>query len=289
MKPLQSALLLSFCLALGASAPAQAEAKPYFGTSSSYKSGFSSQKGNTARSRPSAPPANRQSGPGAFGKAPGSPASAYPRNSPGNSSAASRDLERSAAQARALSNLEARRAAGRAPAPLPPLNDTPMRPAPSAQPDAVAARNAATAPSGYPQQVIVQQPSGNSGLMSGVVGFMLGRAMSQANQPVAYPTSSTPSTPPAATTYPTTAGSVPPPTPAINQAGQITGMPGLGDAPAVDARTPAPPQPSFGAGVLRWFAWLGLVSGIAWAAVFAVRKLRTARAARRPNYSFERN
>ena len=285
MKPLQSALLLSFCLALGASAPAQAEAKPYFGTSSSYKSGFSSQKGNTARSRPSAPPANRQSGPGAFGKAPGSPASAYPRNSPGNSSAASRDLERSAAQARALSNLEARRA----PAPLPPLNDTPMRPAPSAQPDAVAARNAATAPSGYPQQVIVQQPSGNSGLMSGVVGFMLGRAMSQANQPVAYPTSSTPSTPPAATTYPTTAGSVPPPTPAINQAGQITGMPGLGDAPAVDARTPVPLQPSFGAGVLRWFAWLGLLSGIAWAAAFAVRKLRRARAARRPNYSFERN
>ena len=286
MKPLQSALLLSFCLALGACAPAQAEAQPYFGTSSTYKSGFSSQKGNTQRSRPSAPPANRQSGPGAFGKAPGSPASAYPRNSPANSSAASRDLDRSAAQARALNNLEARRTAQRPPAPLPPLNDTPMRPAPSAQPDAMAARNTATAPPGYPQQVIVQQPSGNSGLMSGVVGFMLGRAMSQANQPVAYPTSSPP---PVATTYPTTAGSVPPPTPAINQAGQITGMPGLGDAPAVNARTPAPPQPSFGASVLRWFAWLGLVSVIAWAAVFAVRKVRRLRAARQPHYSFERN
>ena len=189
MKPLQSVLLLSFCLALGACAPAQAEAQPYFGTSSTYKSGFSSQKGNAQRSRPSAPPANRQSGPGAFGKAPGSPASAYPRNSGAKSSAASRDLDRSAAQARALNNLEARRAAQRAPAPLPPLHDTPMRPAPSAQPDAMAARNTATAPPGYPQQVIVQQPSGNSGLMSGVVGFMLGRAMSQANQPVAYPLS----------------------------------------------------------------------------------------------------
>ena len=286
MKPLQSALLLSFCLALGASAQAQAEARPYFGTSSSYKSGFSSQKGNAARSRPSAPPASRQSGPGAFGKAPGSPASAYPRNSSANSSAASRDLDRSAAQARALSNLEARRAAERAPAPLPPLNDTPLRPtppAPSQQPDAVTARNTATAPPGYP---IVREPSGNSGLMNGVLGFMLGRAMSQANQPVAYPTSSTPS---AATTYPTTAGSVPPPSPAINQAGQITGMPGLGDAPAVIARTPAPPQPSFGASVLRWFAWLGLVSGIAWAAVFAVRKMRRLRAARQPHYSFERH
>ena len=277
MKPFQSAVLLSFCLALGASAPALAEAKPYFGTSSSYKSGFSSQKGNTARSRPSAPPANRQSGPGAFGKAPGSPASAYPGNRPSKSSAASRDLDRSAAQARALDNLDARRAAASAPAPLPPLNDTPLRPAspaPSPQPGAIAARNTATAPPGYPQQVIVQQPSGGGGLMGGVLGFMLGRAMSQANQPVAYPT---------------TAGSVPPPTPAINQAGQITGMPGLGDAPAVNARTPAPPQPSFGASVLRWFAWLGLVSGIAWAAVFAVRKVRRLRAARQPNYSFERN
>lgn len=289
MKPLQSALLLSFCLALGACAPAQAEAKPYFGTSSSYKSGFSSQKGNAARSRPSAPPANRQSGPGAFGKAPGSPASAYPRNKPANSSAASLDLDRSAAQARALNNLDTRRASANRPTPLPPLNDTPMRPAPSTQPDAVTSRNTATAPPGYPQQVIVQQPSGGSGLMSGVVGFMLGRAMSQANQPVAYPTSPTSSTAPASTSYPTTAGSVPPPTPAINQSGQITGMPGLGDAPAVNARTPAPPQPSFGASVLRWFAWLGLVSGIAWAAVFAVRKVRRLRAARQPHYAFERN
>ncbi len=292
MRPLQSVLLLSFCMALGASVPAQAEAKPYSGTSSSYKSGFSSQKGNTARSRPSAPPANRQSGPGAFGKAPGSPASAYPRNgsadSASNTSAASRDLDRSAAQARALKTLDERRAANAAanapaPAPLPPLNDTPMRPGSPAQPAPPDARGTATAPPGYPQQVIVQQPSGGSGLMHGVLGFMLGRAMSQANQPVAYPTSSTSST------YPATAGSAPPPAPAINQDGQLTGMPGLGDPPAANARTPAPPQPSFGASVLRWFVWLGLLSGIAWAAVFAVRKVRHLRAARQPNYSFERN
>lgn len=270
MKPLQSALLLSLCLALGT---AQAEARPYSGTSSSYKSGFSSQKGNAASSRPSAPPANRQSGPGAFGKAPGSPASAYPRNSQRNASAASRDLDRSAAQARALDALEARRAAQRAPAPLPPLNDTPMRPAPPAPPDRPPVRDSATAPPGYPQQVIVQQPSGDGGLMNGVVGFMLGRAMSQVNQPVAYPT---------------TAASVPPPAPAVGHDGRITGMPGLGETPAA-ARTPAPPQPSFGAGVLRWFAWLGLLSAIAWAGVFALRKWRRLRAARQPHYSFERS
>ena len=286
MKPLRSALLLSFCIALGASVPARAEAKPYSGTSSSYKSGFSSQKGNTARSRPSAPPANRQSGPGAFGKAPGSPASAYPRNGSAdtNTSAASRDLDRSAAQARALKNLDERRAAAAAPTPLPPLNDTPMRATPMrpGAPAPLDARAPVAAPPGYPQQVIVQQPS--SGLMHGVLGFMLGRAMSQANQPVAYPTTT------ATTTAPTTAtpaGGAP--APVVNGDGQLTGMPGLGDPPAVNARTPAPPQSSFGASVLRWFAWLGLMSVIAWAAVFAVRKVRKLRAARQPHYSFERN
>lgn len=280
MKPLRSALLLSFCIALGACVPAHAEAKPYSGTSSSYKSGFSSQKGNTASRRPSAPPANRQSGPGAFGKAPGSPASAYPRSgaadTSANTSAASRDLDRSAAQARALKNLDQRRADAAAPAPLPPLNDTPMRPGAPAPLDARAP--AAAPPPGYPQQVIVQQPS--SGLMHGVLGFMLGRAMSQANQPVAYPTTT-------ATTPPTMTGTAP--SPAVNGDGQLTGMPGLGDPPAANARTPAPPQPSFGASVLRWFAWLGLLSGIAWAAVFGVRKVRKLRAARQPHYSFERN
>ena len=189
-----------------------------------------------------------------------------------NTSAASRDLDRSAAQARALKNLDQRRAAAAAPAPLPPLNDTPMRPGAPAPLDARAP--AAAPPPGYPQQVIVPQPS--SGLMHGVLGFMLGRAMSQANQPVAYPT-----------TTATMTGSAP--APAVNRDGQLTGMPGLGDPPAANARSPAPPQPSFGASVLRWFAWLGLLSGIAWAAVFAARKVRKLRAARQPHYSFERN
>lgn len=259
MKSFHSALLLTLCLALGSSALAEARPSSHSGTSSSYKSGFSSQKSNSSKSSPAAPPAaNRQSGPGAFGKAPGSPASATPRNT----SAASRDLDQSAAQANALKTLDARRAAAATPAPLPP-NDTVLRPQQSP---------VYQAPPVYQQQpVIVQQPS--SGLMHGVLGFMLGRAMSQSHQPVPYPTASSGGgTAPAATDA---------------QSGMVNGMPGLG-AP-VPAAPPAAPEPSFGATVARWFVWLAVLSVIGWALVYTVRKLRRLRAGNATNYSFERN
>jgi hypothetical protein len=257
MKSFHSVLLLTLCLALGNGALAQARPTSHSGTSSSYKSGFSSQKSNSSKSAPTAPPANRQSGPGAFGKAPGSPASATPRNS----SAASRDLDQSAAQANALKTLDARRAAAATPAPLPP-NDTVLgqRQAPVYQ-----------APPVYQQPpVIVQQPS--SGLMHGVLGFMLGRAMSQSHQPVAYPT--------------TSGGTAPAPVAVDPQSGMVNGMPGLG-APVPAATTP--PAPSFGATVARWFVWLAVLGVIGWALVYTLRKLRRLRAGNATNYSFERN
>lgn len=206
-----------------------------------------------------APPASRQSGPGAFGKAPGSPASATPRNT----SAASRDLDQSAAQANALKTLDARRAAA-APTAPPPLNDTVSRPQPSP---------VYQAPPVYQQApIIVQQPS--SGLMHGVLGFMLGRAMSQSHQPVAYPTATTPA-----------AGSPAPADTGAAQAGMVNGMPGLGDpVPAAP-----PPAPSFLATVARWMVWLGVLSVMVWALVYTVRKLRRLRAGNATNYSFERN
>jgi hypothetical protein len=261
MKSFHSALLLTLCLALGSSALAEARPSSHSGTSSSYKSGFSSQKSNSSKSSPVAPPAaNRQSGPGAFGKAPGSPASATPRNT----SAASRDLDQSAAQANALKTLDARRAAAATPAPLPP-NDTVLRPQQSP---------VYQAPPVYQQPpVIVQQPS--SGLMHGVLGFMLGRAMSQSHQPVSYPTTSSDNG----------GGTAPVATDA--QSGMVNGMPGLG-AP-VPAAPPAAPEPSFGATVARWFVWLSVLSVIGWALVYTVRKLRRLRTGNATNYSFERN
>lgn len=260
MKSFRSALLLTVCLALAGNVPVYAGATSHSGTSSSFKSGFSSQKSNAARhSRPSAPPANRQSGPGAFGQQAGSPA--QPQR---NTSAMSRDVDQSASRANALKTLDERRAAANQP--LPPLNDTLRQPQ---QPSPVYRAPAYPAPGpGYQQQ-----PSGSgNGLMAGVMGFMLGRAMSQSHQPVAYPTTSgnQPATQPAATTMGT------------DSDGRVTGMPGLG----VPAAAPAP-QPSFFMSVLRWFAWLSVLSLLMWAVVYSVRKFRRLRAA--PNYSFERN
>ena len=206
MKSFHSVLALVLCLAMAGNA--------HSGTSSSYKSGFSSQKNNAARSH-------------------GSPA--QPRR---NTSAMSRDVDQGAARANALKTLDARRAAANTPPPaqpLPPLNDTLRQPQPAP----------------VYQAPPVQQASGN-GLMHGLMGFMLGRAMSQSNQPVSYPTVSNGQPQPAA--QPATA-----------------------------------PAPSFGAGVLRWFIWLLLLSVIVWTVVYSVRKLRRLRAANTPNYSFERN
>ncbi|WP_229213098.1 MULTISPECIES: hypothetical protein [unclassified Duganella] len=184
---------------------------------------------------------------------------------PRNTSAASRDLDQSAAQANALKTLDARRAAAAAPTAPPPLNDTVSRPQPSP---------VYQAPPVYQQApVIVQQPS--SGLMHGVLGFMLGRAMSQSHQPVSYPTA----------TAPVASGGQAPVDSSAAQAGMVGGMPGLGDpVPAAP-----PPAPSFLARVARWLVWLGVLGVMAWAAVYTVRKLRRLRAGNTTNYSFERN
>jgi hypothetical protein len=254
MKSFRSALLLMVCLAVAGNVPALARPASHSGTSSSFKSGFSSQKSNSARhSQTPAPPANRQSGPGAFGQQAGSPA--QPQR---GTSAMSRDVDQSAARANALKTLDERRAASATPQPLPPLNDTLRQPQQAPRP-----------PAGpYPGPVYQQAPSGGgNGLMAGVMGFMLGRAMSQSHQPVAYPT---------------TSGSqqMQQPATTTQDAATVTGMPGLG-APA------AAPKPSFFMSVLRWFAWLGVLSLLMWAVVYSVRKFRRLRTG--PNYSFERN
>jgi hypothetical protein len=252
MKSLRTALLLMVCLAFAGNVPAEARPASHSGTSKSFKSGFSSQKNNSAaHSRPAAPPANRQSGPGAFGQQAGSPA--QPQR---NTSAMSRDVDQSAARERALNTLDQRRAAANAPQPLPPLNDS-LRQPPQQQRPAPAYGAPPYAPS--PVYVPPAQPS--NGLMAGVIGFMLGRAISQSNQPVAYPT--THGNPPA------------------------TAESGTPSATGAAAKPASPAEPSFMASVLRLFAWLSVISLLVWAAIYSVRKFRRLRAA--PNYAFERN
>ncbi|HEX5342960.1 MAG TPA: hypothetical protein VFX55_10725 [Duganella sp.] len=227
------------CLAFAGNVPAEARPASHSGTSKSFKSGFSSQKNNSAAHSRPAPPASRQSGPGAFGQQAGSPA--QPQR---NTSAMSRDVDQSAARERALRTLDERRAAANAPQPLPPLNDTLRSPTPPQRP-----APAYGAPPYAPSPVYVPPAQPSNGLMSGLIGFMLGRAMSQSNQPVAYPT--------------------------------IQGNPPAAAVPA------PPPEPSFLARVLRLFAWLSVISLLVWAAIYSVRKFRRLRAA--PNYAFERN
>lgn len=254
MKPFRSALLLMVCLALAGNVPALARPSSHSGTSSSFKSGFSSQKSNaSAHAKPAPPPANRQSGPGAFGKQVGSPA--QPQR---NTSAMSRDVDRGAARDNALRTLDQRRNAANNP-PLPPLNDAARQPSP-----APVYRGSPYPP---PPGPVYQQPSSGNGLMAGLMGFMLGRAMSQSHQPVAYPTANDRPVPATAS--------------GPEGGGMVAGMPGLGQ-PA-----PTPPQPSFLMSVLRWFAWLFVLSLLVWTVVYVVRKFRRLRAT--PNYSFERN
>lgn len=273
MKSFRSALLLMVCLAFLGNGPAEARPASHSGTSSGFKSGFSSQKNNSAaHSRPAPPPANRQSGPGAFGKQAGSPA--QPQRA---TSALSRDVDQGAARERAMNTLDQRRAVANAPQPLPPLNDTLRQPPQPSRPAPAPAYGGA--PYAGPPPVYAPPAQQSSGLMHGLLGFMLGRAMSQSNQPVAYPTTGGQPAPAPAAGAPGAAATSGP-----EGAGMVAGMPGLG-APAA---TPAPPPaPSFMASVLRWFAWLSVLSLLGWAAVYSVRKFRRLRAA--PHYSFERN
>ncbi|MYM22853.1 hypothetical protein GTP46_09370 [Duganella sp. FT135W] len=288
MKSLSSALLLMVCLAFLGNAPAQARPASHSGTSSSFKSGFSSQKNNSAaHSRPGPPAANRQSGPGAFGQQAGSPA--QPQR---NTSAVSRDVDQSAARERALKTLDERRTAANAPQPLPPLNDTLRSPSQPQRPAYGAPPAYGVPPYAGPSPVYVPPAQPSNALMHGLLGFMLGRAMSQTNQPVAYPTThGAPPAPatssPAATTPADATGSATAATSVSEGAGLVGGMPGLGSPAPVAAPAPRPPEPSFMASVLRLFAWLSVLSLLVWAAIYSVRKFRRLRAA--PNYSFERN
>ncbi|MFA9215784.1 MAG: hypothetical protein ACEQSK_01640 [Sphingomonadaceae bacterium] len=224
MKSISLALVMT--IALLVSCDLSAEARPassHSGTASGYKGGFSSQKGNNARAAPM-PPAR-------------------------SNSALSRDMERNAAQANALKTLDARRAA--AAPPPPPVAPPVVAPVPVHNPPVYTQA---------PQPVIVPQP--NNGFMYGVMGFMLGRAMSQP-QPVSVPhnrhTEWDSNTAPAAS-------------------------PAMAQTPA-----PAAAPASFGLSVLRGLMWLALVSGLLWLALYTVRKLRRLRSTTTTHYSFERN
>ena len=284
MKSTYFAVVLTLSLLISCDLSAEARpASSHSGTSLGFKGGFSSQKSNFARSAPppvAAPSPVQRSGPGAFGKAGG--ADAPPPQPSRSSSALSRDMEQNAAQANALKTLDARRAAAAtsaagAGAAIPPTGSNVPRPPQPGQPPVY--NQPGYSQPNYPQPIIVQQPS--NGLMHGVIGFMLGRAMSQP-QPVYYPQNN--------------GGHGNNGSNTSNNAGDwdngsTATLSGSTSATAA-AMAPVPqaaPARSFLATVLRTFVWLALVSGLVWLAIYTVRKLRRLRAASAAHYSFERN
>ncbi|SFU43572.1 hypothetical protein SAMN05216552_100354 [Pseudoduganella namucuonensis] len=131
MKPLRTAVVLALSLSL-AVGPVLAEARPTQ-SSGSYKSGFSSQKSNTARSNnSSASQPSRGGNPsfGSFGSRRAQDA-APPPSSGSNRSAMSRDMSESAARDNAVRSMDSRRAGNAQP--LPPLDPVMPRQAPPPQ------------------------------------------------------------------------------------------------------------------------------------------------------------
>ncbi len=242
MKPVQIALLLALLLPLAGGLHAQQN------KSSSFKSGFSSQKSSSARSgsgfgsfgsRTAPPPrapqpaqAGRSGGFGSFGGA----AAPAPRQS---DSALSQRLNKSASETNAMNTLEARRRAEQD------AMNAAARPVPSGplpHNDTLAGRSGA----GMSAPIVIQQNSGGIGSM--ITGFLLGKASSPA------------------------------------RAG-YNGYPGQ---PGVAATAPAKQGSSFFMSMLRTFAWLLILSIVAWSAYFAWKFLRRGSAPSQSNYSFER-
>lgn len=314
MKSFQIALIAALLLPLGGGALADTRqsAKPA-GSSSSYKSGFSSQRsapasrGERSESRPApsgakptfgsfgsrqpdaAPrpsrrvdadadadaPARARGGFGSFGGARDGGAGAPAKSG----SALSKELERNSAKANALRTLDERRAAAAAPAPLPPLN--PVLP-PNQQPGYQQSQQSQQ-PSGYNQQqqpynqpqapIVVQQ--GNNGLGSAITGFMLGRAMNSGSNNSGNHGGY----------YPGANGNA-------NNNGNGGGNGGIsangGGNANINGMPPAEQKSSFGGALLRTFAWLALLGAVGWLIYFGVKMLKRGKARSNANYSFER-
>jgi hypothetical protein len=260
-----------------------ADARP--SGSSSFKSGFSSQRSSSSSSSfsSSKSTSSRSTTSGSFGSfsrrssstdgpAPAPYQSSQPARSSGgfgsfgnggaaprqSDSALSQKLNRNASEANALRTLDARRQAQADAA-----RDT--RPVPGYEHGASGQRAPTYAPPpAYPQPqpqpqppVVVRQDSGLGHVIAGAVLANAARG-AHASGNNGYPDA-----------YPSTQPSTPPTTP------------GGGAAPA--------PVPSAGSAFLGLFLTLCMLALVGWAVYFAWRRMRRARAAKKPNYSFERN
>jgi hypothetical protein len=248
LKTYQVAFVLSLLLPL--SHAGNADARPST-SSSSFKSGFSSQRSpsvkpsySSAKSggfgsfgRPPAQPAAPVQPPGGFGSFGGA---AAPQKS---DSALSQKLNKNASEANALRTLDARRQAqsdaARDTRPVPGYEQGPAsRPAPTHAPPPVQQPQA---------PIVVRQDSGLGHVIAGAVLANAARGAHANNN--GYPGG-----------YPSTPGG---------------GSPG--------------PAQGGGMSFLGVFVTLCVLALVGWGLYFAWRRLRRSRDAKKPNYSFERN
>lgn len=108
-----------------------------------------------------------------------------------------------------------------------------------------------------PAPIVVPQ---NNGMGNAILGFLLGRSMSNSHANSAYPSNP-------------------------NNAGMAAST--RADSPAAAAE--APRERSLGMSLLRTFVWLVILSVVAWLAYFGWKFLRRGKAPSTANYSFDRN
>jgi hypothetical protein len=256
------ALALSLILALS---PAPADARP--GSSSSFKSGFSSQRSSSSfPSKPSFSSSPSKPAKGSFGSFRPAP----PSDGRKSDSALSRKLDRESAQANALRTLDERRAAQAARnAQAAPGAGWPAgsyqdnaRTAPPQGYGPAPAQPPANVPTNVP--IIVRQ---DSGLGHVVAGAILARSAANAHaNDNGY--------------YPASGGST----------GELANKAGAGSigasAGAAAARDSGGSVPG---AIARTFLWLCVLSLVGWCAYFIWKRAKARREADKPNYSFERN
>ncbi|MFB9246092.1 hypothetical protein IV454_06265 [Massilia antarctica] len=220
--------------------------------------------------------AEKRSSPGGFGSFGGAPAQQDSGSQAGlqkPGSVLSQRLTKGSAEANALRTLEARRAAEQA-------ANAPreIKPVPSG--GQYGSGNAGQYGNnsggqysgngngqyngnGMPAPIIV--PQNNNGMGSAILGFLLGRSMSNSHAHSGYPGNT-------------------------NNSGMVGTNPGsgtTGTGPVAGAEVP--PERSFGKSLLRTFVWLVILSVLAWGAYLGWKFLRRGKAPSTANYTFDRN
>ncbi|WP_167092425.1 hypothetical protein [Massilia frigida] len=210
---------------------------------------------------------------GSFGSAPARQDSGAQPGLQKSGSVLSQRLNKGSAEANALRTLEARRAAEQA-ANAPPE----IRPAPSSQPSGGqygsgnggqygnnsggqynGNRNGQYGGNGMPAPIIV--PQNNNGMGNAILGFLLGRSMSNSHANSGYQGNT-------------------------NNSGMVGTTPGSA-GPVATAQ--APQESSLGKSLLRTFVWLVILSVLAWGAYLGWKFLRRGKAPSTANYTFDRN